>query len=483
MFTTPSILAPITSNTPTIPTTTTASMLIHGHSPLHHLAMVPLSLQYAAIADVSHAAHAVGFAGFIRLARVISILAVKVGPFDVKHRPVGGGRLRRRGRHVVSLLLVVLRGRRPVVVLMLIVAIATAHAAAADAAAANPTRGRRMMRVRRRRSALILGRSARQAVRPPASPHSAIAVVHGALTVGQAASAGDFASVPSLISVSIRERHARHPVRAAGTAAAIVLVPAIGRPFGIIRTSSIRNLRSGRGGFHIAIRVTMRANGQLSYGRSLLIARGGIGSILTRASLHFAPGRSSPAVPAAGLAAAAAIAAIPFHPQHFLDAAIGTVDQHDLPSAEHFLFAEADVGMLGAAALVVVGGGFGHGMAVWLGRRGGIGSLFAGGLIEGGELAFWTGLRLGIAHVGLLASIVMDIALWGFVMLLLRRCIGIPQMVILLRIPSSWRLSSGTTIPASLLLLLLLARQIHWTGTGSLRRRRRAHVIAIVVVV
>jgi len=104
---------------------------------------------------------------------------------------------------------------------------------------------------------------------------------------------------------------------------------------------------------------------------------------------------SSPAAPSP--AAGAGVVPLSAHTEHFLDATIGTIDQHDLPPSQHLLLSQSYVGVLGTSSLVVVGAWFRHGIVR---RRRAIG----GGLV-GRHFRFGAGFRFGVANVGLLAAI------------------------------------------------------------------------------
>mmetsp|Transcript_14496 Transcript_14496/g.26199 ORF Transcript_14496/g.26199 Transcript_14496/m.26199 type:complete len:351 (-) Transcript_14496:1109-2161(-) len=251
----------------------------------------------------------------------------------------------------------------------------------------------------------IFRRTARQAVAPPSSPHPPVAVMHGPLTVRQSAPARHLPGVPPLIAVRVRERHARDAMGSGAVAPRILLEAVVVVTPGMAGgASSVGDFGGGRsGGLDVAAAVAASAvppfaiaslaYGELRYGGQLL--RRGCGSVLRAAtpSSFGTVGRfsSSPAAPSP----AAAGVALSAHPKHFLDATIGTIDQHDLPPSQDLLFSQSYVGVLGTSSLVVVGAGFRHGIVR---RRRAIG----GGLV-GRHFRFRACFRFGVADVGLLA--------------------------------------------------------------------------------
>ena len=103
--TTTPTLAPVTRHTPTITTSATTTYIVVIQTSIPHilrwptmlhppfqLAMVPFTLQHGVIIQVSHASHTVGFAALVRLARVVSVPALEVGPLEVEYGSVVVGR-------------------------------------------------------------------------------------------------------------------------------------------------------------------------------------------------------------------------------------------------------------------------------------------------------------------------------------------------------------------------------------------------------
>jgi len=123
----------------------------------------------------------------------------------------------------------------------------------------------------------ILGRTPRQPIAPPSTPHPPIAVMHRSLPMRQSAPTRHFSRIPSLVAVRIREGHARHAMGTGGSAPRIVLeasaiiAPLVGgaRPVGDFGGG-------GSGGFDVAVGTiaAVGADGQLGYRRQL---GGGVG--------------------------------------------------------------------------------------------------------------------------------------------------------------------------------------------------------------
>jgi len=440
--------ATIARHAPAIPPSSTTE----GIYPPFELAVVPFSVQKGIIIQESHAPHSVRFATLVRLASVPPIATLEVGPFYVEHGSAVAG----SGHHLLLLLppllwrlwtlrwvllLTVLLQMMMDMAMMAMMAVPAGHATAA-ARVHNLVAMRRVMlllhgtamtvhlRTRRRatrtprmlrrtgyyprattaahrgrRTAIpgILRRTARQPVAPPSSPHPAIAEMHGPLTVRKSAPARHLPGVPALVAVGVRERHARDAMGSGAVAPRIFLEAGMVTPGTAGGAGSVRDFGGGRsGGLDVAAAVavptfppfafTAFAYGELRYGGQLL--RRGYGSLL-RAAATSSPfdivGRSSsPAAQSPGTAGVALSA----HPEHFLDATIGTIDKKDLPPSQHLLFSQSYVGVLGTSSLVVVGAGFRHGIVR---RR----RVIGGGLV-GRHFRFGGGFRFGVADVGLL---------------------------------------------------------------------------------
>lgn len=114
----------------------------------------------------------------------------------------------------------------------------------------------------------ILGRTPRQPIAPPSTPHPPITIMHRPLPMRQSAPTRHLSRIPSLVPIRIREGHPCHAMGTGGAAPRIVLEASA------IIASLVGGARpvgdfggGGSGGFDVAVGTVaaVGADGQLGY--------------------------------------------------------------------------------------------------------------------------------------------------------------------------------------------------------------------------